>query len=43
MEKEGYQIDYVSPKGGHTSIDPHRLQPDQMTELDWEYYSNDDF
>ena len=43
MEKEGYQIDYVSPKGGYTPIDPHSLQPDQMTELDWKYYSNNDF
>ena len=43
MEKEGYKIVYVSPKGGYTSIDPHSLQPDQMTELDWQYYSNDDF
>lgn len=43
MEKEGYKVDYVSPKGGYTSIDPHSLQPDQMTELDWKYYSNNDF
>jgi len=43
MEKEGYQIDYVSPKGGHTPLDPHSLQAEQMTELDWQYYSNDDF
>lgn len=43
MEKEGYQIDFVSPKGGHTPLDPHSLQADQMTELDWQYYSNDDF
>ncbi len=43
MEKEGYKVDYVSPKGGYTPIDPHSLQPDQMTELDWQYYSNNDF
>ncbi|MFD1927587.1 type 1 glutamine amidotransferase domain-containing protein [Sporosarcina siberiensis] len=43
VEKEGYQIDYVSPKGGFTPIDPSSLQPDQMTELDWNYYSNKDF
>ena len=43
MEKEGYKIDYVSPRGGHTPIDPHSLQPDQMTEIDWQYYSNNDF
>lgn len=43
MEKEGYKIDYVSPKGGYTPIDPHSLQPDQMTTLDWQYYLNHDF
>lgn len=43
MEKEGYQIDYVSPKGGHTPLDPHSLQAEQMTELYWQYYTNDDF
>ncbi|WP_277587557.1 type 1 glutamine amidotransferase domain-containing protein [Psychrobacillus antarcticus] len=43
MEKEGYRIDYVSPKGGYTPIDPHSLQADQMTELDWKYYTNNDF
>lgn len=43
MEKEGYKIDYVSPLGGFTPIDPHSLQSDQMTELDWKYYLNNDF
>ena len=43
MEKEGYTIDYVSPAGGYTPIDPHSLQQDQMTELDWQYYLNKDF
>lgn len=43
MEKAGYQIDYVSPKGGHTPLDPHSLQADQMTALDWAYYTNSDF
>ena len=43
MEKEGYKIDYVSPLGGSTPIDPHSLQADQMTELDWQYYLNNEF
>ena len=43
MEKEGHKVDYVSPKGGFTPIDPHSLQQDQMTELDWQYYLNNDF
>ena len=42
VEKEGYKIDYVSPKGGFTPIDPHSLEADQMTELDWNYYSNNE-
>ncbi|WP_454192971.1 type 1 glutamine amidotransferase domain-containing protein [Paenibacillus sp. Marseille-Q7038] len=43
MENEGYKIDYVSPNGGYTSIDPHSLEKDQMTELDWKYYQNNNF
>lgn len=43
MEKAGYAIDYVSPKGGYTPLDPHSLQDEQMTELDWDYYTNTDF
>lgn len=43
MQKEGHQIDYVSPKGGYTPIDPHSLQADQMTELDWQYYEDQTF
>lgn len=43
IQKEGHQIDYVSPKGGYTPIDPHSLQSDQMTELDWKYYEDQTF
>lgn len=43
MEKHGYQVDYVSPKGGYTPIDPHSLAADMMTPLDWEYYQNSSF
>ncbi|MBD7968659.1 type 1 glutamine amidotransferase domain-containing protein [Paenibacillus gallinarum] len=43
MEKEGHKIDYVSPNGGYTSIDPHSLEKDSMTELDWKYYQNNHF
>ena len=43
MEKAGYKIDYVSPKGGYTPIDPHSLASESMTELDWQYYLNNDF
>ncbi|MGL4740011.1 MAG: type 1 glutamine amidotransferase domain-containing protein [Sarcina sp.] len=43
MEKAGYEIDYVSSKGGYTPIDPHSLSNDFMTEVDWKYYTNSDF
>lgn len=43
VEKEGHSVDYVSPEGGYTPIDPHSLEKDQMTELDWKYYLNKDF
>lgn len=43
LEKEGHAIDFVSPKGGYTPIDPHSLAADQMTELDWQYYCDNTF
>ncbi|MGL5615897.1 MAG: type 1 glutamine amidotransferase domain-containing protein [Sarcina sp.] len=43
MEKEGYEIDYVSSKGGYTPIDPHSLEKDFMTATDWKYYTNKEF
>lgn len=43
VEKAGYHVDFVSPEGGYTPIDPHSLEADMMTELDWEYYQNHAF
>lgn len=43
MYAHGYEIDFVSPNGGYTPIDPHSLQEDFMTPLDWAYYQNHDF
>lgn len=43
MEKAGYEIDYVSSKGGYTPIDPHSLENDFMTPTDWKYYTNKEF
>ncbi|MBP2002257.1 putative intracellular protease/amidase [Paenibacillus shirakamiensis] len=43
VEKAGHHVDYVSPSGGYTPIDPHSLEKDQMTELDWTYYQNSEF
>lgn len=41
VEKAGYEVDYVSPKGGYTPIDPHSLA---MAEpIDWEWYQNKEF
>lgn len=41
--KKGYSIDYASPKGGISPIDPHSISADMMTALDWEYYNNHEF
>ncbi|MCR6514417.1 type 1 glutamine amidotransferase domain-containing protein [Clostridium sp. LY3-2] len=43
MEKAGYTIDYVSPKGGYTPIDPHSLEKDFMGPVDWKYYTDMSF
>ena len=43
MKKNGLQVDYVSPNGGYTPIDPHSLEKSSMTEMDWKYYTNPDF
>jgi putative intracellular protease/amidase len=41
VEEAGYQVDYVSPKGGYTPIDPHSLA---MAEpIDWEWYQKKEF
>ena len=40
MQQAGYQVDYASPLGGYTPIDPHSLQSDMMTEIDWKWYTN---
>ena len=43
LVKEGHSIDYVSAKGGYTPIDPSSLAADQMSELDWTYYQDQEF
>ena len=41
VEAAGYAVDYVSPKGGYTPIDPHSLA---MAEpVDWEWYQDKAF
>lgn len=34
VEEAGYEVDYVSPKGGYTPIDPHSLM--QTDSTNWE-------
>lgn len=41
VEEAGYEIDYVSPKGGYTPIDPHSLA--MAAPLDWEWYQKKEF
>lgn len=41
VEAAGYKVDYVSPKGGYTPIDPHSLA--NADAIDWEWYQNPEF
>lgn len=41
--KAGYEIDFVSPNGGYTPIDPHSLSSDFMIDIDWKYYCDPKF
>ncbi|MEO8327115.1 MAG: type 1 glutamine amidotransferase domain-containing protein [Nitrospirota bacterium] len=41
VEEAGYEVDYVSPKGGYTPIDPHSLA--QADATDWEWYQKKEF
>lgn len=38
VEAAGYAVDYVSPEGGYTPIDPHSLHMADAT--DWEWYQD---
>lgn len=42
LEKAGWHIDFVSPRGGLTPIDPASLQTGVLP-IDWEYYANPAF
>lgn len=39
--KAGFHVDYVSPEGGYTPIDPHSLA--MAAPVDWEWYHNKAF
>ncbi|REC50127.1 type 1 glutamine amidotransferase domain-containing protein [Chryseobacterium pennipullorum] len=42
LHEKGYEIDFVSPKGGYTPLDPISLQM-FVQPVDWKYYSDDTF
>lgn len=41
VEAVGYTVDFVSPKGGYTPIDPHSLAMAEA--VDWEWYQDKQF
>ncbi len=41
IEEAGYAVDYVSPEGGYTPIDPHSLA--MAESVDWEWYQDKAF
>ncbi|WP_312300499.1 type 1 glutamine amidotransferase domain-containing protein [Chryseobacterium sp.] len=42
LEEKGYEIDFVSPKGGYTPLDPVSLQM-FVQPADWKYYADKTF
>ena len=43
VEAAGYAVDYVSPQGGYTPIDPHSLAKDMASQIDWQWYHDKAF
>lgn len=43
VTKTGYEVDYVSPKGGYVPIDPRSLKPRYAKEEDMAFYRSEDF
>ena len=43
VTKAGYQVDFVSPKGGYVPLDPRSLKPSYMSEVDLSIYTSSDF
>lgn len=41
--KAGFEVDFISPKGGYVPVDPHSLKSYFLKESDWYWYHNDDF
>lgn len=42
LHKKGIEIDFVSPKGGYTPLDPISLQMN-VQPIDWEFYADAEF
>lgn len=42
LTAEGFEIDFVSPRGGYTPLDPVSLQS-MVQPVDWKYYADKDF
>ncbi len=43
VQKAGYQVDYMSPKGGYVPIDPRSLKPIYIKRSDLDLYQSPDF
>lgn len=41
--KAGFEVDFVSPKGGYVPIDPHSLKSYFLKAIDWHWYHNEHF
>lgn len=41
LSQAGYEIDFVSPKGGYVPIDPHSLR--YASPMDLTFYNNEEF
>ncbi|WP_256079811.1 type 1 glutamine amidotransferase domain-containing protein [Massilia sp. YIM B04103] len=41
VQQAGYEVDYLTPHGGYTPIDPHSLALAEP--IDWEWYGKRDF
>lgn len=42
LHQQGIEIDFVSPKGGYTPLDPISLQM-MVQPIDWKFYADDEF
>lgn len=43
MKTNGFEVTYTSPLGGYVPIDPHSIEANAMSEIDWSFYTNEDF